>query len=376
MIPQTPQESLVRLEKVNNLFRTGIADTTRKLLSPELVEIVAKDLAQLKPAMDTLDAAAKLPLSHYELGLEQSKAVCKETLQKIQMTSLLMSLRTLKYITDNKPNAAAQSAISLIRFTRVMDSYPTISVHVVKANILMMVCNDIHLILQHTDPSARSMTILGSLLLKAMPDDILQKVIIAERVYSVESERYLIPENITMELFGPDKAEFKDRRTPPRSSLGRLRLRRGVTKSFQQLEALLDECKNPWPGPFESLVGNENQPPKLSGPAADAAGKIAKFTGVTLAMIRTQTVMLVVKLYHKTHGKLPEKLSDIIPAYINGIPVDPFTGNELLYKHDETGYTVYSAGINQIDDNASLAPQSAEDSSLDIGFRIDTEKSP
>lgn len=41
---------------------------------------------------------------------------------------------------------------------------------------------------------------------------------------------------------------------------------------------------------------------------------------------------LVLKIYRIEHGTFPEKLSELVPGTIPEIPINPFTGKELLYK--------------------------------------------
>ena len=41
---------------------------------------------------------------------------------------------------------------------------------------------------------------------------------------------------------------------------------------------------------------------------------------------------LVLKIYRIEHGAFPEKLSELVPGTIPEVPINPFTGKELLYK--------------------------------------------
>ncbi len=54
--------------------------------------------------------------------------------------------------------------------------------------------------------------------------------------------------------------------------------------------------------------------------------------------------------FHRTHGRFPEQLSDLAPAFLKAIPSDLFTGQPLIYRKTEAGYLLYSAGPNAKDD--------------------------
>ena len=49
-------------------------------------------------------------------------------------------------------------------------------------------------------------------------------------------------------------------------------------------------------------------------------------------------------------GKLPDALGEVVPAYLDAVPRDPFDGAELRYKRLEKGYVVYSIGEDGSDD--------------------------
>jgi hypothetical protein len=59
---------------------------------------------------------------------------------------------------------------------------------------------------------------------------------------------------------------------------------------------------------------------------------------------------LACRLYKSRNGSYPENLEALIPAILNEIPIDPFTGKPLVYRREGTGFIVYSLGSNQKDD--------------------------
>lgn len=60
-----------------------------------------------------------------------------------------------------------------------------------------------------------------------------------------------------------------------------------------------------------------------------------------------QTAIMTALASHKLdHGSYPEKLADLVPAYVPAIPLDPFTGKAFEYPLDRSGqtYTLRGAG--------------------------------
>jgi hypothetical protein len=61
-------------------------------------------------------------------------------------------------------------------------------------------------------------------------------------------------------------------------------------------------------------------------------------------------VAIALEQFRLDTGKLPERLEELVPKYMDKVPIDPFDGKPLRYKRLEKGYTIYSVGINQIDE--------------------------
>ncbi len=53
-----------------------------------------------------------------------------------------------------------------------------------------------------------------------------------------------------------------------------------------------------------------------------------------------------VAAYKAAGGRYPEKLEELVPAYIDRIPLDPFTGKPLMMRPVQGGLELYSAGKN------------------------------
>jgi len=62
--------------------------------------------------------------------------------------------------------------------------------------------------------------------------------------------------------------------------------------------------------------------------------------------------------YRLGHGRWPERLTDLVPAYLDALPIDHYTGAPLRYRSDEAGAgapKLYSVGHNFRDDGGAAA---------------------
>ncbi len=60
------------------------------------------------------------------------------------------------------------------------------------------------------------------------------------------------------------------------------------------------------------------------------------------------------KAYKSRHGEYPAKLAELVPEIISKVPMDPFSGKELLYKKDKNGFILYSVGWDIEDSGGSV----------------------
>jgi hypothetical protein len=79
-------------------------------------------------------------------------------------------------------------------------------------------------------------------------------------------------------------------------------------------------------------------------------------TSCTAHALATQTA-IAVERYRLTEGRPPQSLDNLIPAYLESVPKDPFDGRNLRYITRETGFVVYSIN-DDLTDNGGAEPDS------------------
>ena len=93
----------------------------------------------------------------------------------------------------------------------------------------------------------------------------------------------------------------------------------------------------------------------------------------TIAQLRTARVALAIERYRLASGRLPDALTDLVPTYLDAVPIDPFDGNELRYKKLVTGFVVYSIGEDLRDDGGTEEPsrKTKEAPTWDVTFIVE-----
>lgn len=65
---------------------------------------------------------------------------------------------------------------------------------------------------------------------------------------------------------------------------------------------------------------------------------------------------LAIERFRINRGFPPERLEELAPEYLDAIPQDPYDGQHLRYRRDESYYMLYSVGRNR-KDNGGLLPE-------------------
>jgi len=89
----------------------------------------------------------------------------------------------------------------------------------------------------------------------------------------------------------------------------------------------------------------------------------------TIAYLRTARTALAVLRFRLAAGRLPDALTDLVPAYLDAVPTDPFDGNEIRYKKLEAGFVVYSIGEDLSDDGGQ--ERTKESPNWDVTFIVE-----
>lgn len=97
--------------------------------------------------------------------------------------------------------------------------------------------------------------------------------------------------------------------------------------------------------------------------------RIAKTHLTMRAQCRTIATGLAAERFRLDQQRWPTSLQELTPKYLATVPLDPFTGKPLLLKQEADGITIYSVGINGIDQLGTVFPVDKQFEN-DIGYRL------
>jgi hypothetical protein len=78
-----------------------------------------------------------------------------------------------------------------------------------------------------------------------------------------------------------------------------------------------------------------------------------------VAHVRLLTGELAVRVYQSEQGRAPTELEQLVPKYLQRVPLDPFSGRPIVYRPQGTNWLLYSVGEDGVDDGGKRVGASA-----------------
>ena len=198
---QLPMEDMEALTKILTAYRIAFEADALDKLPGELPHIIASILKQHQSSLTALDNAATLPLSQFDIELRYGKDACVKSLNKIQKALTILSLRTTFLLGAKQYDLSAKSIITMLKTTRVFDTYPTLLVSITKQHFIKLACDDIRLLLSYGNPSDLMLDELSVVLADTIQNNNIKDSLLAEQVYQIETSRKPILQETFCQVF-------------------------------------------------------------------------------------------------------------------------------------------------------------------------------
>ena len=88
------------------------------------------------------------------------------------------------------------------------------------------------------------------------------------------------------------------------------------------------------------------------------------------ALVACAATALAVERFRAANGHWPDRLDELVPAYLKLVPLDPYDGQRLRFKRLADGVLIYSTGPDGIDDGGKVDRENPIASGTDMGLRL------
>jgi len=312
-------------------------------------------LAVSGPISKALIAQAREPVApaRYPIDLKQGYNIELPHLMKLRALARYLSLESLLAADSGDTETATNAILAIFPLARSLEAEPLYISQLVRAALLSIAIHAQEEALNRAAFSDQQLRAMERSLQEALPpldagmflrdalagdylsaismDHASSMLKLGENLFTLPIRELVAFEDVTRLLHGHIFAVMmREAESPGNRAPLPLQLHRTVDEfpgMRAQIAALLVE--HAWP----------------------AGGKMLLAEWRIRAQLRIAATALAVERYRLAEGALPGSLEDLVPAYLDAVPVDPFGNGTLRYRIKPNGeFVVYSFGQDREDD--------------------------
>lgn len=327
-------------------------------------ELVLESLAPSAPLLEEVAKAVRRPAVSWPLDYSKGFEMPLPHISAIANTSKVLQGRALAELAAGRPDNAFEDVQTLLALARAAGSTPFLISLLVEASILdrasQVICDGLERRAWADAQLAELSSELSRIDLMARLSDGLR----GERacVIQLDGSR---TDMLTLQGL-PDTGKVRLQNAALRAGwaiwpagwfnedkagyIGTIQRYIDAVNHPKELPTTLAEIETARSG---SSVWNKILNP-LSYQAMPAILGVVKRIAATQTLLQSLATACAVERYRMAHGRLPETLEDLVPAFLPSVPTDPLTGKPLCYKPSETGsFLIYGTGWDQTDNSGS-----------------------
>jgi hypothetical protein len=294
------------------------------------------------PPLQLLDRATPLPFAGFGGAIEDDQSF---SVQWLEALSALACLRAdlLAYRGDG--DAAAASLVAAARVQR------TLSDGFQKSLAASRQVGSLRILLRHAAPSAEALERLQAAFAEMPDEDLIEHDMLLRRATMIDArEEWLSPLGLSAAA-AVAVHPFLVRR---------------LRVQIDEFPEALAASRAPWPdkiGVMNAMAFAEPYKRRtplaevVSGPIPNVAAMSAPVypAAARLVVRRVAVTALAIERYRRAHdGAPPSDLGALVPGFMPAVPIDPFSGQPIVYKPSTADYLLYSVDTNRKDDGGQI----------------------
>lgn len=306
-------------------------------IPPAVFEATKTRVRDAEPVLDNLRAAAEAgpPSARLDLGGGGAGYTPTSSLADARACAQLLAMSALIHAADGDGDRAVDDAITGLKFARMLDSEPTVVGCLVRVACTAIAVAVLENVIAASDPKPEVFDRLDDVLSEDARFDA-SHFLIGERVLDVGwLESLSLPELLVhASKGGLLRSLLREPAIVRFANAGCLRMYR----------RLLDIWHLPW-SEFQHRVAAI--PVSLGGASMwedrfEIMSSLKQREAEIRGRVRCARVGVAVERFRRRESRLPDRLEELVPADIEEIPEDPFTGNSLRLDRKDGGFEVYA----------------------------------
>jgi len=338
-------------------------------LAANMKALIAEYVADNNEALALFHQAAGIEYCRYPIDLSAGLATLLPNLSEIRDAVKLLELEAVLYADEGNSPEAVSSAISTFGIARSFAREPVTVSQLVRCACQNTAISTVEQVLNRVELTDEQLSELVERVCQSESISDISIAFVGERCVGIDffnNPGTMNPGNVRI---NPIFSLYKAVGMAESDSVIYLDLMDGYIKStrlpFHERQKAADAISAKFQSISKAHILLHVIMPALSRITTVELGSIAHH--------RTAEPALAVQRYRLKTDKFPDKLADLVPAYLKSVPKDPFDGNELRYKRLEAGFVIYSIGEDLSDDDGKERPtgKKKKDETWDVTFIIE-----
>jgi hypothetical protein len=324
-------------------------------LPEEMKALIAQYVADNNEAIELLHAGAAIEHCRYSIDLSAGFATLMPDLSEIRSGLYLLKLEAVLHVEHGDSKSAIRSVKSCFGIARSLAKEPITISQLVRSACQNRAATTIEYCINRIKFTDEQLVELIEYIQNSEHNTDMSCAFVGERCFGIRF--FIAPGSVDPGLMGgvpfrPLLGLYKAIGMADSDAIIYLDLMEEYMKIYElPLHKRQDAAKA-----VEARFQSTSQAHILLHVIMPALSRIAIIDTRNIAQLLTARVGLAIERYRLAAGKLPDDLTDLVPAYLDAVPKDPFDGNELRYKRLEVGFVVYSIGEDLSDDGGKERP--------------------
>jgi hypothetical protein len=302
---------------------------------------------QLALAASKAEGECRFPVQ-FEVGL----GATLPHLDKARPLARLMQLRARAAAANEKSAESVESIEVMFATSRALSDQVLLIEHRVRLATAMMALREVETLLSEMELADQQLATLQMHVEELQFQGGLTSALLGERALGYHASHHM--ESMS-------NGEFI---APANPGEGKLWRPADCALYLELFRELIDASRASWPVALDRSKQPEQRLKQLAG-AGDplerynatltllvmpATAKSFEATGRNLALREAVLAAVAAERHRLAHGKLPAKLTDVVPEFLSGVPTDPFDAQPLRMKSSDEVLVFYSVGKDRNDD--------------------------
>lgn len=306
-------------------------------------------------------------------------------LNHLKVLARIIALRAALTAEDDHPNDWPEDILSLLGLASTLNDEPCVISHLVRNSILRLAATTTERIMNRAIPGDDAGKKLQDAFAAAGNTNLLPTALAGERALNIPVFRMSWSEIQNANRNGVDGAPP----AKPQRYSGKPMFvmwlsgifERDLNFYLQTMDQAISLAKLPPPenlavtNVFRNAGGIAQTNFYLfSAMLLPAFSNVARRESSTQAEIELAQVAMAAARFHNAHAKWPENLKELVPQFLDTVPMDPVDGAPLRYHLLDKGCVIYSINFDGHDDGGRelpLSKKSTDTNTYDITFTVE-----